>query len=74
MHNVDNIRQKDIKVFFSGTWQIFQLAKTIIGCTFYKDQIYIFESSMKKIDFLIPHSPYLRKKKFYLLGGTTIAF
>jgi hypothetical protein len=54
-------------------WQNIFLAKTFFACTFYQDQIYTFEISMKRRIFL-PHTPFLKKKSFHLSEGTMNTF
>jgi hypothetical protein len=47
------------------SWQNSFSAKTFLGCTFYKNQIYIFETRMKiEKTVFYTHSPYLNKKVF----------
>ncbi len=59
---------------FSWTWLIFQLAnqlfyQKLLLWTFYQDQMYIFEISLKIMIFDTPFSIF-EEKKFHLLEGT----
>ncbi len=53
-----------LNTYFSGTF-----LDSFWGCTFYEEQICIFETGMKILIFWYPHQPCLRKS-FHLLEGT----